>query len=245
MNMEFNPHYRKWFLTDVIRAVEKYSLVDQGEKICVALSGGKDSAVLLYILRYLKAYSHLAFDLCALHVRTEDYDTSVLRELCCGLGVEYRETSLTGQREFPWNPCYLCGRLKRGAMVEALSGTGIRKVAYGHHADDAAETLLMNIIHNRKLGSFCPRVEVPGAELVIIRPMIYLEELRIAAIHRRLGLPVLEYRCPYGADNPRSIIRQGLKDMEALFRTQHFSKSIVAALENLDYSNLWKDVQGK
>lgn len=243
MRKEFSPSYGKWFLTDVVHAIENYALIERFEKVCVALSGGRDSTTLLSVLWLLRAYSHLRFDLCALHVRTGDYDTATLGALCSELGVEYLETRLeTGLHESAGNPCYLCARLRRGAMAKALSGTGIRKVAYGHHADDAAETLFMNIVLNRKLGSFCPRVEIADADLVIIRPMIYLDAKLIARVHDHLLLPVLDHRCPYETANPRNLFRQGLRDMDTLFQTRGFARSVVASLENVDFTNLW---QGK
>ncbi len=86
--------YGKWFLTDVIRAIENYSLINDGEEVCVALSGGRDSVTLLYILWYLRRYSHLDFGLRAVHVRTDEYDTGILKRLCDDLGVGYLETRL-------------------------------------------------------------------------------------------------------------------------------------------------------
>ncbi|HPI93452.1 MAG TPA: ATP-binding protein [Deltaproteobacteria bacterium] len=236
--------YGKWFLTDVIRAIENYSLIKNGEGICVALSGGRDSVTLLYILWYLQHYSHLAFGLRALHVKTDDYDTAVLKRLCEDLEVEYLEARLNVDlRSYPKSRCSLCAAFKRGAMAEALNGTGITRVAFGHHADDAAETLLMNIVHNRKLGSFTPRVEVPEGGLVIVRPLIYLDGPLVRRLHNHFRLPVLRYECPYADKGAREVMRMTIARIEEQHDLKGFSRMVVSALENVDDSTLWADLR--
>lgn len=243
---EQNSTYGKWFLTDVIRAIEHYSLVDDGEGVCVALSGGRDSVTLLYILWYLKRYSHLDFGLCALHVKTDEYDTAILRGLCADLGIEYLETRLNVDlRSHPKSRCSLCAAFRRGAMVEALKGSGITKVAFGHHADDAAETLLMNIVHNHRLGSFTPKVEVPEGGLVIVRPMVYLDRPLVRRVHNHLRLPVLDYTCPYGDKGARETMRTAIARIEEHLELRGFSRMVVGALENVDRSTLWDNVRAR
>lgn len=241
---EQKSSYGKWFLTDVIRAVNAYGLLEPGEDVCVALSGGRDSVTLLYILWYLRNYSHLDFSLSALHVQTDEYDTGPLKELCEGLDVPYMEQGMrVGRRVSARNVCSICSRLKRGAMVEALKGTGITKVAFGHHADDAAETLLMNIVFNRKLGSFTPKVELAGGGIVMIRPMIYLDGPLIKRLHTHFRLPSLLYVCPYAGHGARSSARKAIARMQELPEFKDFSRSAVFALENLDPTTLWADVR--
>lgn len=276
---EFNKNYRKWFMADVLAAIKKYALIEPGERICVALSGGKDSAALLQILWLVNRYSWLKFDLSALHVRTADYDTGVLKALCKALEVPYiealldrsgrpeRGASASGAVERPIEEslidagetfgkkipeggqipekktvCYICSRLKRGAISDALRRNGIRKVAYGHHADDAAETLFMNLLYNGKLGSFSPRVGYDDNPMQIIRPLIYISERTITKIHSYMGLPLLDYKCPHEERNVRYRVKQGLAKMDALFGTRNFSEKVVAALENVDPTNNWQDL---
>ncbi len=114
---EQDSSYGKWFLTDVIRAIENYSLINAGEEVCVALSGGRDSVTLLYILWYLRLYSHIDFGLRAVHVRTDDYDTTTLKRPCEDLDIVYLETRLNiDLHSYPTSPCSLCAAFKRGAM---------------------------------------------------------------------------------------------------------------------------------
>ncbi len=240
MRQEFQKNYQKWFAKDVLRAIKRYGLIEQGEKVCIALSGGKDSMTLLFILHYLKRFSYLEFDLSAVHIKIDEYETDVLKTVCERFEIEYLEDRLLLEERVPEKSrCYLCARLKRGAISNVLRQHDIQKVAYGHHADDIAETFLMNLIQNRKLGSFSPKVEYANNPMILIRPMIYLEEATIQQIHRHIGLPVLNTPCPYANDNVRRQYKQSIQQLNSIFHTKTFSKNVVAALENLDETNIW------
>jgi tRNA 2-thiocytidine biosynthesis protein TtcA len=240
----YNKNYGKWFAGDVLRAINTYSLIQDGEKICVALSGGKDSITLLYILWYLNTYSHLNFNLSAVHIKTDQYDTSVLKDLCEEFNVAYSEHSLCLERAAPdKSVCYVCSRLKRGAMSDILKELGISKIAYGHHANDVAETFFMNMLVNGKLGSFSPRVEYTDNDMVIIRPMIYLDEKVINDIHKHTGLPILSYKCPYEQTNIRKDFKKAVEKLELIFNARDFSKRLVGALENIDATNIWENLK--
>jgi tRNA(Ile)-lysidine synthase TilS/MesJ len=240
---EQKTSYGKWFLADVIRAITNYALIEPGEKICVALSGGRDSTTLLYILWYLKTHSHLDFNLCALHVQTDDYNTNALAELCADLDVKYMERRVkVAKRISARNICPICTKLKTGAMVQALQGTGIRKVAFGHHADDVAETLFMNIVYNKKLGSFGPREEAPEGDIVFIRPFVYLDGPLIKRLHTHFRLPSLFYECPYADKGARASVRKAIVRIEEQIEMKDFSRLMVSALENSDTASLWQDV---
>ena len=238
--LKFNKNYGQWFLNDVIHAITRYGMIDHDEHLCVALSGGKDSVALTYILAYLTRYSYLRFTLSALHVKTGDYDTSVLQTFCIGLDIRYlEECMIPGSTRSDTNICYTCARLKRGAMSQRLTQEGIRTIAYGHHADDAAETFFMNMVQNRKLGSFSPKVEIADSQMIIIRPMIYLTEAAIQRIHAHLGLPTLDWQCPHAAANIRNSYKQGVSQLNSVFQTTDFPQKLVASLENIDTTNLW------
>jgi tRNA 2-thiocytidine biosynthesis protein TtcA len=240
---DFNKNYGKWFINAVLHAIKKYHLIDPGERICVALSGGKDSATLAFILSYLQRYSHLQFDLSAVHIKTGEYDTSTLKDFCAVLGITYLEDRIIPEQDAPEKSvCSLCARLKRGAIASLLQQHGIRKVAYGHHADDVAETFFMNLVQNQKLGSFSPKVEVNGSSVIIIRPMIYLEEATIQRIHQHLNLPELAWECSHAEKNLRSRYKQGVAQLNTLFHTSGFAKKIVASLENVDMTNTWSEL---
>ncbi len=243
INTGFNKNFGKWFVNDVLRAIDKYSMINSNDKICVAVSGGKDSVTLLYILKYINQYSHLDFSLSALHVKTADYDMGVLQQYCESLDIEYHEEELNlGEIEQEKNICYMCARLKRGAISESLKKQSLNKIAYGHHADDVAETLFMNIVQNKKLGSFSPKVAFVNNPMVMIRPMIYLEESLVRKIHTYLLLPLLDYNCPHIDKNLRNDFKKGVARMNALFHTSNFARKVVDSLENVDQTNVWSDL---
>lgn len=232
MDLAFRKSFGKWFATDVLRAIRRFDLIAPGERVAVGLSGGKDSVTLLYVLAYLRRHSHLRCELSAIHVRTAaEYDTAVLREYCAALELPYREEALRARpASAEERVCSACARLKRGAAVRALTEAGIQALAYGHHADDAAETLLMNLAQHGRLESFAPRLAVGGAAPAIIRPLILLSEETVAAVHRRMGLPLLAYACPYAARNVRGHYKTALRELEARLGVHGLSRRVVDAL---------------
>jgi tRNA 2-thiocytidine biosynthesis protein TtcA len=243
---ERKASYGKWFLADVMRAVNNYALIDPGEEVCVALSGGRDSTTLLYILWYLKTYEQLDVNLCGLHVQTDDYSTDALAELCAALDVKYMEARVrVARRISARNICPVCTKLKTGAMAQALQGAGIRKVAFGHHADDVAENLLMNIVYNKKLGSFGPREDASEEGIVFIRPFIYLDGPLIKRLHTHFRLPSIFYECPYADRDIRASMRKAIVRIEEQIETKDFSRMVVSALENTDTFSFWPDASRK
>ena len=247
MDLRFHKNHAKWFVTPVLRAVRRYALIGEGDRVCVGLSGGKDSTTLLYILRYLQDHSHLEFELSAIHVRTSpDYETTSLRDYCDALAIPYIEAALELPSDLAaGKTCSICARLKRGAAVQALAHRGIRKLAYGHHADDAAETLLMNIVQNKKLGSFSPKVAAEGSPVIIIRPMIYLNEETVALVHRHAGLPLLDFTCSYAQHNIRQRYKEALRLLGESLGIRPLSRHVVSALENVDETNVWQSLRGE
>jgi tRNA 2-thiocytidine biosynthesis protein TtcA len=136
-----------------------------------------------------------------------------------------RKAKSTGMREQAYNPNF-----------------GIKKVAFGHHATDVAETFLMNLVEHRKFGSFCPRVETDKGTMTIIRPLIYLDEKTMAKIHRCARLPLLDYDCPYAHDTLRRKYKERLKSLEHLFRPYDLVHAIIASLEKVDFSKIWLEL---
>lgn len=242
MRLSFNKNHKKWFLKDVCRAIATYGMVEENEPVCVALSGGKDSVALLFMLWYLNCYKTLSFPLSACHIKTDDYDTTVLKDLCGDLEIPYFEGEIRRDdaTQDTSNICYICSRLKRGALKELLEPRGIFKVAYGHHGDDVAETFFMKMVTGKTLGSFSPVVGVPLSRLEMIRPMIYLRERTVAGVHAHVGLPLLEYTCPHGANNQRADFKERMAGLEDLFGTPDFVERLVASLENVDHTNAWE-----
>ena len=226
------------------RAIEDYNMIEDGDKIAVGLSGGKDSITLLYLLSWLQRYSHLDFELSAIHINTfGNHDRQLLEQLCKNLSIQLFTQNLQKPDDLPPKSiCSACARLKRGAMREICVKENISALAFGHHATDAAETLLMNMLINKKLGSFCPVVQIPDSNVKIIRPMIYLTEKRIIALHKEFELPTPEKKCPYEDRNQRKSYKSALQQLSESLSVLDAELRIVSALENLDEANLYKNV---
>jgi len=237
----FDKNFGKWFINDVLRAIRKYELISENEEIAVALSGGKDSTTLLYILAYLKKFSNLSFFLSAAHIKIADYDTSKLRDFCMDLNVTYYEVKLSPENEKSIENCYICSRLKRGALSSLLSKHEIFKAAYGHHATDIAETFLMNIIENKKLAALTPKVKITESPMSIIRPMIYLEEERIFKIHEHLALPHFDMPCPFKTKTRRDRYKEIIASINKQHPSLHFVNRLVNTLEKSDLRD-WKQL---
>lgn len=230
----FDKNFGKWFINDVLRAIRKYKLIKEDEEIAVALSGGKDSTTLLYILAYINRFSDLSFSLSAAHIKIAEYDTTILQDFCKSLNVNYNEVKLNSENEKSIENCYICSRLKRGALSSLLTKHKIFKAAYGHHATDVAETFLMNIVENKKLAALTPKVEIEKSPMVIIRPMIYLEEERISKINSHLNLPNFDIPCPYKTETKRDKYKRIIQDIDRAQPNMNFSKKVIETLEKSD-----------
>lgn len=242
--LKFLKKYSESFGKPILRAIKNYGMIKDGDRIAVGLSGGKDSIVLLYLLAWLKKFSHLEFDLSAIHVNTfGNHDNQILQKLCENLNIKFFLEHLQRPDDLPPKSiCSVCARLKRGAMRKICEANGINTLAFGHHATDAAETLLMNMLINKKLGSFCPVVSIPDSNIKIIRPMIYLTESKIVKLQNEFELSVAEHHCPYEDRNQRSKYKSLLKDISEISDIADPEIRIVSALENLDQANLYSNV---
>ena len=243
--LKFSKKYSESFAKPLLKAIKNYKMIVSGQRVAVGLSGGKDSITLLYLLAWLKRYSHLDFELFAIHVNTfGNHDNQLLENLCKELGIQLFSDNLQRPDDLPSKSiCSACARLKRGAMREICNREKISALALGHHATDAAETLLMNMLINKKLGSFCPVVQIPDSKVKIIRPMIYLTEKRIIALHKEFELPTSERKCPYEDKNQRKDYKTALQQLSESLSIPDAELNIVSALENLDEANLYKNVR--
>ena len=239
--LTFSKKYSESFAKPILKAIKKYNMINNGDKIAVGLSGGKDSIILLYLLAWLKKYSHLDFELFAIHINTfGNHNNEILKQICNDLQIHLFIEKLNNIEEIPSKSiCSLCARLKRGAMKEICEKEGINSIAFGHHSTDIAETLLMNISINKKLGSFCPVVQVPNSRIKIIRPMIYLTEKRIISLHKEFELPTAEKKCPYEDKNQRIKYKKALQQLAKDLDISNIELNVLSALENIDESNLY------
>lgn len=219
-------------------AVDKYNMIDEGDKIAVGVSGGKDSVALLYALAKLRDFYPKPFSLLAV---TLDYqfngiaeDYSEIEALCKELQVEYivKRTNLWEvifEKRKEKNPCSLCAKMRRGLLHDTAVTNGCNKVALGHHLDDAAETFLLNLLNGGNIGCFSPVSYLSNKKLFLIRPLIFAYEKDVAAAARRAELPVVKSRCPMDKVSNRQNMKELLDMLEKDYPAVR--KKIVGALE--------------
>lgn len=219
-------------------AVDKYNMIEAGDKIAVGVSGGKDSLALLYALAKLRDFYPKPFSLVAV---TLDYqfngiaeDYTEIEALCKELKVKYivRRTNLWEvifETRKEKNPCSLCAKMRRGLLHDTAVANGCNKVALGHHMDDAAETFLMNLLNGGKIGCFSPVSYLSNKKLYLIRPLIFAYEKDVAAAARRANLPVVKSRCPMDKVSNRQNMKELLRSLEK--DSPAVRKKIVGALE--------------
>lgn len=212
----------KRLLSFIRRAVDDYAMIEEGDKIAVGVSGGKDSLALLSGLAALKRFYPKKFDIVAITVNMgfEGMSYAPIEEFCASLGVKYRivKTDIAkiifDLREES-NPCSLCAKMRRGALHVAANEEGCNKVALGHHYDDAVETFMMNLFFEGRLGCFSPKSYLSNRKLWLIRPMIYAMEKDVSYFARRQNLPIVTNLCPEDKATERENMKKLLRTLEA------------------------------
>ena len=204
----------------VRRAVDDYGMINEGDRVAVGVSGGKDSMLLLAALRQLQSYYPKRFELGAITIELgfEGMDFTPVKRFCEERGIEYtcvktdiKEVVFDVRQED--NPCALCAKMRRGALNNTLRERGMNKLALGHHFDDAVETFMMSLLFEGRLSCFQPVTYLDRSGVTQIRPLIYAGEQRIANLAAALELPIVENPCPQDKTSKRYEIKQLLKSM--------------------------------
>lgn len=199
-------------------AIDKYNMIDEGDRIAVGVSGGKDSVMLLKALASLRAFYPKRFEVVAVTLDYrfggEDGDYGEIKKLCDSLGVEYviKPTELWNvifNERKETNPCSLCAKMRRGILHDTVKELGCNKIALGHHLDDAAETFMMNLLSGGRVACFSPVSYLSRKDLYLIRPFILIYEKDIEKAAKRNGLPIVKSKCP--AD--KTTFRQKSKEL--------------------------------
>ena len=205
----------------VRRCVEDYNMISAGDKVAVGVSGGKDSLVLLQLLAGLRQYSD--FELEAITVDMGlGMDYTAVQEFCDKLGVPYTIVKtqigpIIFEHRKEKNPCSMCAKMRRGALNQAILERGIRKIALGHHYDDAVETFMMSLIYEGRISCFQPVTDLDRMGVTQIRPMLYIHEKTVDNFATRMELPVVHNRCPVDKHTKREEIKQLVFDLSKTY----------------------------
>lgn len=219
------------------KAIQEYHMISPGDRICVGVSGGKDSLVLLSGLIRLRKFLGIDFEVVGLTIDPNfggvPGDYSSVAEYCRREGVEYHVLpTQIGEivfdvRKEP-NPCSLCARMRRGALHSEAVRLGCNKIALGHNYDDAVETFIMNLFTEGRIGCFSPNNDLDGKELTLIRPLVLAQEKEIRRAARRSGLEIVKSACPADGHTNRQRAKEFLAEME---RKDHgFKERIFGAM---------------
>lgn len=205
------------------KAIQEFDLIQDGDRIAVGISGGKDSLVLLNGLALLRRFIGIEYELVAITLdprfNGQEGDYSSVQELCDMLGVDYRIIPtdigeiIFNIRKEP-NPCSLCARMRRGALHDASIEAGCNKLALGHHYNDAVETFVMNLFNEGRIGCFSPKTYLSKKDIWLIRPMVLTSEKEIFSACRRNGLEVVKSKCPADGHTNREKTKNFLAEME-------------------------------
>ena len=208
----------------VRRCVEDYDMIQAGDTVAVGVSGGKDSLLTLTALARLSRFYPKPFRVVAMTIEagTPGMSFDGVADYCRALGVEYIRVSVPiyeivflERREK--NPCSLCAKLRRGALSTAMNEHGIRKIALGHHYDDAVETMLMSLIFEGWLGCFQPVTYLSRTDVTQIRPLLYVKERQVVNAAKRLELPIVENPCPANGETRRQEIKELIASLEGRY----------------------------
>ena len=220
----------------VRRCVTDYDMIQEGETVAVGVSGGKDSLVTLTALARLSKFYQKPFKVAAITVETgvPGMSFDAVADYCAALGVEYIRANvpiyeIVFLERKEKNPCSLCAKLRRGALSTAMNEHGIRKIALGHHYDDAVETLLMNLLFEGRIGCFSPVTYLSQRDLTLIRPMLLATEYEVQCAVREADLPIVKSRCPADGVTVREQTKEFVRER---CRTDHaFRQKTLHALQ--------------
>lgn len=223
-------------MSTVRQASERYGMIEEGDRIAVGLSGGKDSAALLLALAKMQPFYPMKYTLCALTVDLgfPGTDWAPLVRWCEELGVEYRiaQTQIAQivfDERKEKNPCSLCAKLRRGALMNEVAAMGAGKLALGHHLDDAAETFMMTLMHEGRIGCYSPVTVYADRGISMIRPLIYTRESDVKAAVRAENLPIIPSRCPEDGHTEREEMKKMLRAFDRDHRGLY--KRVLGAME--------------
>lgn len=245
--------YRKDIWSKFIKGIKKYNLIQEGDKIAVAMSGGKDSLLLAKLFQELKKHPLMDFEVefISMDPGYNDKNLELHFENARKLGVPL---NISKSRIFEIvdtveskSPCYMCARMRRGFLYNMAREKGCNKLALGHHFDDVIETTLMNVFYAGTFRTMLPKIESENfEELSLIRPMYLIKEKDIIRLMNANNIKTMDCGCEINTD-PSSTKRQEIKAMikEMKKHNKEIDKNIFRAAENVDLDGIARYIQNK
>ena len=235
----------KTALGAIRKATEQFGLIEEGDTLAVGVSGGKDSVALLYaLMEYRRYFSPVSFELMGICVDLghEGFDISPVKEMAESRGTAFHVVkteiaSIIFDIRNEKNPCALCAKLRKGALIEEAKKQGANKIVLGHHRDDLLETFLMSMVYEGRLYALRPKTYLSRQEVYQIRPFIYLDEKHITSFVRKHGLPVIKSGCPADGGTKREEAKELIGRI--LKNNPHARETMSTAIMNSKNYHLW------
>ena len=229
------------------KAIENYNMIEEGDKIAVALSGGKDSITLLMGLKALQRFYPKHFDLIAISVNPgfEFFNSTFLENICNKIGVEFiqaeshiKEIVFDIRKEK--SPCSLCANLRRGILNSTAIEHGCNKLALGHNEDDVLETFFLNILYAGNISTFAPVSYMDRSKVTLIRPLIYAPEKEIRKFIKRENITVMQKNCPMDGVSKREDMKELLYKLS--LKIPNVRANLMGAIKRANI-NGWKEIK--
>lgn len=202
------------------KAIDDYHMIEEGDRIAVGISGGKDSLTLLYALHGLMRFYPKKFAIEAITVDLgfKNLDVGRVQALCDELQVPYHvvKTEIADiifEQRKESNPCSLCAKMRKGALNDKAEALGCNKIAYAHHKDDIIETMMLSLIYEGRFHSFSPYTYLDRMKLTVIRPLMYVNEADVIGFQNKYELPVVKSPCPMDGNTRREYVKQLIKQL--------------------------------
>lgn len=232
----------------VRKAIDDYQMIDEGDKIAVGISGGKDSLTMLYALHGLMRFYPKKFQIHAVTVDLGfgNLNLDEIKKLCQSMNIEYTivKTDIAQvifEERAESNPCSLCAKMRKGALNQAIKETGCNKVAYAHHKDDVVETMLMSLLYEGRIHTFSPVTYLDRMDLTVIRPLIYMNEADVIGFVNKYDVPVVKSPCPADGHTKREYIKNLLRGIN--LETPGVKERMFTAIRNSNVKG-WSDSLG-
>lgn len=218
------------------KAIEEYNMIQEGDRIAVALSGGKDSVALLYLLKNLQRYYPKHFEIVVISINPgfEGFDENILKQICEAkevplkiLKTDIKQIVFEERKEK--NPCSLCANIRRGALNTIAKELKCNKIALGHNQDDVLETFLMNLIYAGSISTFSPVSYMDRSEMTLIRPLIYISEKENKSFIKRNEIQIMPKVCPMDGISNREDMSNLIKQLEQY--NKHLRANIFGAIQ--------------
>ncbi|MCR4678349.1 MAG: tRNA 2-thiocytidine(32) synthetase TtcA [Lachnospiraceae bacterium] len=207
-------------LSLVRRACDDYNMIEDGDKIAVGISGGKDSLTLLTALAHMRRFYPKKYELVAITIDLgfNNLNLDKITEFCKNLDVEYvivktDIAQIVFEERKEKSPCSLCAKMRKGALNDAMKAKGVNKIAYAHHKDDVVDTMMMSLIYEGRFHTFAPVTYLDRTDLHVIRPLIYMNEADVIGFVNKNSIPVVKSPCPVDKHTKREYVKDLLKDL--------------------------------